>query len=79
MSASKDKSKVRLRSLFGRIFNNSSTDSLDVSSTSNTTINEISGPFNTAHRTHVGYDGQKFGLPQSWMEILHQDLRYAFV
>uniref|UniRef100_A0A914EJ06 CRIB domain-containing protein n=1 Tax=Acrobeloides nanus TaxID=290746 RepID=A0A914EJ06_9BILA len=74
MSASKDKSKVRLRSLFGRIFNNSSTDSLDVSSTSNTTINEISGPFNTAHRTHVGYDGQKFGLPQSWMEILHQDL-----
>jgi hypothetical protein len=80
MSASKDKSKVRLRSFIGRFFsNNSGTDSSDVSSTSNTTINEISGPFNTVHRIHVGYDGQKFsGLPQSWLEILHRDLRYAF-
>lgn len=81
MSASKDRSKVKLRSFLGRIFNNSnsgngSSGSDSADSSTNGIISEISGPFNTVHRIHVGYDGQKFsGLPQSWLDILHRDIR----
>lgn len=79
MSSTKDRSKVRLRNLLGRIFsgganNNGANDSSD----SIASIGEISGPFNTVHRIHVGFDGQKFsGLPQSWLEVLHRDISEA--
>ncbi|KAK0402734.1 hypothetical protein QR680_016503 [Steinernema hermaphroditum] len=79
MSSTKDRSKVRLRSLLGRIFNSSNNNgsSIDDPSTSST-ISEISGPYNTVHRMHVGYDGQKFsGLPQPWMDILLRDISEA--
>lgn len=79
MSASKDRSKVKLRSFLGRIFNNSGSVSSGIETadfSSNGIISEISEPFNTVHRIHVGYDGQKFsGLPQSWLDILHRDIR----
>jgi hypothetical protein len=79
-------SKVRLRGFLGRIFsspnasNNNGFGSDDIATTSNLSGNggiaEISGPYNTVHRIHVGYDGQKFsGLPQSWLDILRRDLR----
>ncbi|KAI1733057.1 p21-Rho-binding domain-containing protein [Ditylenchus destructor] len=75
---SKDRSKVRLRSFLGRIFNSSSAASEAADSLSGTKINEISTPFNTVHRIHVGYDGQKFsGLPQSWLDVLHRDISEA--
>uniref|UniRef100_A0A915E033 Non-specific serine/threonine protein kinase n=1 Tax=Ditylenchus dipsaci TaxID=166011 RepID=A0A915E033_9BILA len=81
MSAVKDRSKVRLRSFLGRIFSSGSSNALNDSTDAaneNSKINEISGPFNTVHRIHVGYDGQKFsGLPQSWLDILHRDLTEA--
>lgn len=80
-------SKVKLRSLLGRIFSNNNSNSCaeneqqqqqtagSAEQQAHGAINEISGPFNTVHRIHVGYDGQKFtGLPQSWLEILHRDL-----
>uniref|UniRef100_A0A915D2M1 CRIB domain-containing protein n=1 Tax=Ditylenchus dipsaci TaxID=166011 RepID=A0A915D2M1_9BILA len=80
-SAVKDRSKVRLRSFLGRIFSSGSSNALNDSTDAaneNSKINEISGPFNTVHRIHVGYDGQKFsGLPQSWLDILHRDLTEA--
>lgn len=39
---------------------------------------DISQPYNTVHRVHVGYDGQKFsGLPQPWMDILLRDISLA--
>ncbi|TKR71724.1 hypothetical protein L596_019274 [Steinernema carpocapsae] len=81
MSSTKERSKVKVRSLLGRIFNssnNNGSSNLDDPSTSCSTINEISGPYNTVHRMHVGYDGQKFsGLPQPWMDILLRDISEA--
>lgn len=75
---------MRLRSFLGRIFNNNSNYGNAVSGEStdstNGTISEISGPFNTVHRIHVGYDGQKFsGLPQSWLDILHKNIRFVIL
>jgi hypothetical protein len=69
-------SRVRIRALLGRFFNNS-TDDYERTGNSNQqqSVNEISGPYNTVHRIHVGYDGQKFtGLPQSWLEMLQRDI-----
>jgi hypothetical protein len=47
-------SKVRIRALLGRFFNNS-TDDYERASNSNQqqSVNEISGPYNTVHRIHV--------------------------
>lgn len=69
-------SKVRIRALLGRLFNNSSDSDCAQNGIANQhSANEISGPYNTVHRIHVGYDGQKFtGLPQSWLEMLQRDI-----
>uniref|UniRef100_A0A914LTH2 non-specific serine/threonine protein kinase n=1 Tax=Meloidogyne incognita TaxID=6306 RepID=A0A914LTH2_MELIC len=69
-------SKVRIRALLGRLFNNSSDSDCAQNGMGNQhSANEISGPYNTVHRIHVGYDGQKFtGLPQSWLEMLQRDI-----
>ncbi|GMT16570.1 hypothetical protein PFISCL1PPCAC_7867 [Pristionchus fissidentatus] len=74
----RDKSKVRVRGILGRfrLFSpNVEKPSDDSSATSSF---EISAPYNTVHRVHVGYDGQKFsGLPQPWMDILLRDISEA--
>ncbi|CAK5109322.1 unnamed protein product [Meloidogyne enterolobii] len=69
-------SKVRIRALLGRLFNNGSDSDCAQNGIANQhSANEISGPYNTVHRIHVGYDGQKFtGLPQSWLEMLQRDI-----
>ncbi|GMS85592.1 hypothetical protein PENTCL1PPCAC_7767 [Pristionchus entomophagus] len=73
----RDKSKVRVRDILGRFRLFSPNDKAkDDSSTSSSF--EISSPYNTVHRVHVGYDGQKFsGLPQPWMDILLRDISEA--
>uniref|UniRef100_A0A0N5BZI1 non-specific serine/threonine protein kinase n=1 Tax=Strongyloides papillosus TaxID=174720 RepID=A0A0N5BZI1_STREA len=76
MSSTMERSKVKLRYLLGRIFSPNSNSDSDRSS--ETSLAEISGPYNTVHRIHVGYDGEKFvGLPESWMEILRRDISEA--
>uniref|UniRef100_A0A0N5AUG0 non-specific serine/threonine protein kinase n=1 Tax=Syphacia muris TaxID=451379 RepID=A0A0N5AUG0_9BILA len=78
MSAHKsEKSKVRLRSILVRFFNsnNNETESAPVSVSG---PGEISSPYNTVHRIHVGYDGEKFtGLPQPWLDTLLRDISEA--
>uniref|UniRef100_A0A0N4ZAI5 non-specific serine/threonine protein kinase n=1 Tax=Parastrongyloides trichosuri TaxID=131310 RepID=A0A0N4ZAI5_PARTI len=76
MSSTMERSKVKLRYLLGRIFSpNSNSDS---ERSSETSLTEISGPYNTVHRIHVGHDGEKFvGLPESWMDILRRDISEA--
>lgn len=78
-SAGRDKSRVRLRALLGKIFNSSPLASgaggnghaLDTDM-----ISEIGAPYDAMHNVHVGYDGHSFsGLPQAWLEILRRDLR----
>uniref|UniRef100_A0A1I7RH77 non-specific serine/threonine protein kinase n=1 Tax=Bursaphelenchus xylophilus TaxID=6326 RepID=A0A1I7RH77_BURXY len=72
MSTTREKSRVRIRSLLGKIFN-SSHSSLEPES-----ISEIGAPYDAMHNVHVGYDGHTFtGLPQTWMEILRRDLSEA--
>lgn len=64
-----------MRSILGRFFN---TNNNEVSSSSSyySGPGEISSPYNTVHRIHVGYDGKKFtGLPQPWMDTLLRDIR----
>ncbi|EJD75075.1 STE/STE20/PAKA protein kinase [Loa loa] len=73
----KDKSKVRLRSILGRFFN-SNNNEVNSSSSYYSGPGEISSPYNTVHRIHVGYDGKKFtGLPQPWMDTLLRDISEA--
>lgn len=69
---------VRLRDRIKGIFSPNNNDSADDASTSSSASLEISAPFNTVHRVHVGYDGQKFeGLPQPWMDLLLRDISLA--
>lgn len=82
MSTPKEKSKVRVRNFFGRIFSPGTSsekdrgDSSDDSKPSSSL--DISQPYNTVHRIHVGYDGQKFsGLPDTWMDSLLRDISEA--
>ncbi|VDN55877.1 unnamed protein product [Dracunculus medinensis] len=73
----KDRSKVRIRNIFGRFFN-SNNNEVDSSSGCYSGPGEISSPYNTVHRIHVGYDGEKFtGLPQPWMDTLLRDISDA--
>lgn len=77
----RDKSKVRVRDFLGRLRlfspNEKSTTDDSASSAASSSF-EISAPYNTVHRVHVGYDGQKFsGLPQPWMDILLRDISEA--
>lgn len=70
MSGVKDKTRVRIRSLLGKIFSNSN------SHLEQEAITEIGAPYGASHNVHVGFDGNTFtGLPQAWMEILRRDLR----
>jgi len=47
-------SKVRIRALLGRLFNNSSDSDCAQNGMANQhSANEISGPYNTVHRIHV--------------------------
>lgn len=65
--------QVRLRSILGRFFNSNNSE---VNSSYYSGPGEISSPYNTVHRIHVGYDGKKFtGLPQPWMDTLLRDIR----
>uniref|UniRef100_A0AAF5RTK1 non-specific serine/threonine protein kinase n=1 Tax=Wuchereria bancrofti TaxID=6293 RepID=A0AAF5RTK1_WUCBA len=74
----KDKSKVRLRSILGRFFNSNNNEVSSSSSSYYSGPGEISSPYNTVHRIHVGYDGKKFtGLPQPWMDTLLRDISEA--
>ncbi|VDK80463.1 unnamed protein product [Onchocerca ochengi] len=74
----KDKSKVRLRSILGRFFNSNNNEVNSSSSSYYSGPGEISSPYNTVHRIHVGYDGKKFtGLPQPWMDTLLRDISEA--
>ncbi|CTQ86425.1 non-specific serine/threonine protein kinase [Caenorhabditis elegans] len=77
MSTSKS-SKVRIRNFIGRIFSPSDKDKdRDDEMKPSSSAMDISQPYNTVHRVHVGYDGQKFsGLPQPWMDILLRDISY---
>ncbi|KAJ1371621.1 hypothetical protein KIN20_033607 [Parelaphostrongylus tenuis] len=82
MSTPREKSKVRVRNFFGRIFSPGTSsekdrgDSSDDSKPSSSL--DISQPYNTVHRIHVGYDGQKFsGLPDTWMDSLLRDISEA--
>ncbi|EYC25112.1 hypothetical protein Y032_0012g1707 [Ancylostoma ceylanicum] len=82
MSTPKEKSKVKVRNFFGRIFSPGTSsekdrgDSSDDSKPSSSL--DISQPYNTVHRIHVGYDGQKFsGLPDTWMDSLLRDISEA--
>lgn len=80
MSATREKSSlVPFRKFIGRIFNNSNgNDAPDTSS--KLKINEISGPFNTIHKIHVGFDGTSYsGLPEAWLEVLRRELTYDFL
>uniref|UniRef100_A0A915PPL2 non-specific serine/threonine protein kinase n=1 Tax=Setaria digitata TaxID=48799 RepID=A0A915PPL2_9BILA len=73
----KDRSKVRLRNILGRFFN-SNNNEVNSSSSYYSGPGEISSPYNTVHRIHVGYDGKKFtGLPQPWMDTLLRDISEA--
>ncbi|CAJ0607525.1 unnamed protein product [Cylicocyclus nassatus] len=81
MSTPKEK-KVKVRNFFGRIFSPGTSsekdrgDSSDDSKPSSSL--DISQPYNTVHRIHVGYDGQKFsGLPDTWMDSLLRDISEA--
>ncbi|MCP9265385.1 Serine/threonine-protein kinase PAK 3 [Dirofilaria immitis] len=77
-SREKDKSKVRLRSILGRFFNSNNNEVNSSSSSYYSGPGEISSPYNTVHRIHVGYDGKKFtGLPQPWMDTLLRDISEA--
>ncbi|CAQ35064.1 Serine/threonine-protein kinase max-2 [Caenorhabditis elegans] len=78
MSTSKS-SKVRIRNFIGRIFSPSDKDKdRDDEMKPSSSAMDISQPYNTVHRVHVGYDGQKFsGLPQPWMDILLRDISLA--
>ncbi|CAL2033154.1 unnamed protein product [Caenorhabditis brenneri] len=76
MSTAKS-SKVRIRNFIGRIFSPSEKDKDEEMKPSSSAM-DISQPYNTVHRVHVGYDGQKFsGLPQPWMDILLRDISLA--
>uniref|UniRef100_A0A8R1HY07 non-specific serine/threonine protein kinase n=1 Tax=Caenorhabditis japonica TaxID=281687 RepID=A0A8R1HY07_CAEJA len=76
MSTAKS-SKVRIRNFIGRIFSPSEKEKEDEMKPSSSAM-DISQPYNTVHRVHVGYDGQKFsGLPQPWMDILLRDISLA--
>lgn len=79
MSTPKENKRVKLRNLFGRIFSPSGSDKESrTSDPSPSGSIDISQPYNTVHRMHVGYDGQKFsGLPQPWMDILLRDISLA--
>uniref|UniRef100_A0A915AFV1 non-specific serine/threonine protein kinase n=1 Tax=Parascaris univalens TaxID=6257 RepID=A0A915AFV1_PARUN len=73
----KEKSKVRLRKIFVRFFNTNNND-FESPSASCVGPGEISSPYNTVHRIHVGYDGKKFtGLPQPWLDTLLRDISEA--
>ncbi|CAB3404930.1 unnamed protein product [Caenorhabditis bovis] len=77
MSTTKS-SKVRIRNLIGRIFSPSGDKDKDDEMKPSSSAMDISQPYNTVHRVHVGYDGQKFsGLPQPWMDILLRDISIA--
>lgn len=68
--------QVRLRSILGRFFNSNNNEVNSSSSSYYSGPGEISSPYNTVHRIHVGYDGKKFtGLPQPWMDTLLRDIR----
>ncbi|VDN18125.1 unnamed protein product [Gongylonema pulchrum] len=69
--------QVRLRNILGRFFNSNNNELSSSSSSSYYSgLGEISSPYNTVHRIHVGYDGKKFtGLPQPWMDTLLRDIR----
>ncbi|CAJ0587182.1 unnamed protein product, partial [Mesorhabditis spiculigera] len=74
MSTPKEKKAVKIRNLFGRIFSPSD-KTAEISPNSGVSIGK---PYNTVHRIHVGYDGQKFsGLPQPWMDMLLRDISLA--
>ncbi|KJH44068.1 kinase domain protein [Dictyocaulus viviparus] len=82
MSTPKEKSKVKVRNFFGRIFSpgtSNEKDRGDLSDDSKPSSSlDISQPYNTVHRIHVGYDGQKFsGLPDTWMDSLLRDISEA--
>ncbi|CAP23785.1 Protein CBG02801, partial [Caenorhabditis briggsae] len=71
-------SKVRIRNFIGRIFSPSEKDKDNDEMKPSSSAMDISQPYNTVHRVHVGYDGQKFsGLPQPWMDILLRDISLA--
>ena len=50
-------SKVRIRALLGRLFNNSTDNDCGQNGNTNqqNSVNEISGPYNTVHRIHVTF------------------------
>ncbi|XGW08747.1 hypothetical protein V3C99_011229 [Haemonchus contortus] len=82
MSTPKEKSKVRVRNFFGRIFSPGTSNEKDKGDSSDdskpSSSLDISQPYNTVHRIHVGYDGQKFsGLPDTWMDSLLRDISEA--
>ncbi|CAD5219256.1 unnamed protein product [Bursaphelenchus okinawaensis] len=73
MSSTRERSRVRIRSLLGKLFNSGSHSTIESDS-----ISEIGAPYDAMHNVHVGYDGHTFtGLPQTWMEILRRDLSEA--
>ncbi|CAI5442400.1 unnamed protein product [Caenorhabditis angaria] len=77
MSTTKS-SKVRIRNFIGRIFSPGDRDRGDEEMKPSSSAMDISQPYNTVHRVHVGYDGQKFsGLPAPWMDILLRDISLA--
>ncbi|VDD85824.1 unnamed protein product [Enterobius vermicularis] len=78
MSAHKgEKSKVRRRNILVRFFNSNNNDA-ESPTASVSGPGEISSPYNTVHRIHVGYDGKKFtGLPQPWLDTLLRDISEA--
>ncbi|CAD6194056.1 unnamed protein product [Caenorhabditis auriculariae] len=79
MSTTKSSKQVRIRNFIGRIFSPSDKDKdKDDEMKPSSSAMDISQPYNTVHRMHVGYDGQKFsGLPQPWMDILLRDISLA--
>lgn len=49
-------SKVRIRTLLGRLFNaNSDNDQHNCGANQQNSVNEISSPYNTVHRIHVNF------------------------
>ncbi|KAI6175570.1 Non-specific serine/threonine protein kinase [Aphelenchoides bicaudatus] len=74
-TGNKDGPAIKIRSFFGKIFNNNSIGLLAPNFESQATVSEIGQPFNTVHRIHVGYNGQTFtGLPETWLNILKRDI-----
>lgn len=72
-----EKSKVRLRNILVRFFNSNNNEA-ESPTASVSGPGEISSPYNTVHRIHVGYDGEKFtGLPQPWLDTLLRDISEA--